>query len=69
MEKAINKIHHLMAGISLILLPILSILTVVSLIEKHIWAGLGYGVAVLVWLYSLYQWNEILKLLKDDKVK
>ncbi|MGT2829274.1 hypothetical protein AB6M97_00195 [Streptococcus hillyeri] len=69
MEKAINKIHHLMAGISLILLPILSILTVVSLMEKHIWAGLGYGVAVLVWLYSLYQWNEILKLLKDDKVK
>lgn len=69
MEKAINKIHQLMAGISLILLPILSILTVVSLIEKHIWAGLGYGVAVLVWLYSLYQWNEILKLLKDDKVK
>lgn len=69
MEKVINKIHHLMAGISLILLPILSILTVVSFIEKHIWAGLGYGVAVLVWLYSLYQWNEILKLLKDDKVK
>lgn len=65
MKKQIQKINHLILAISLILVPLLLFLTVVSLIKNHLFAGIGYGIWALAWIYAAYQWLMIAKELKD----
>lgn len=67
MAKVIKDLHRLMLAIGIVLLPLLSFLSLVSLIEKHFLASLGYGIAVFAWIYVLYQLVNTAKLLKDDK--
>lgn len=69
MRKVLQELRLMVTTISLFLLPMLGFLTIVSVMEQHLLASLGYGTATLVWCYALYRLMKLSKNLKDDKKK
>ncbi|MFA9413515.1 hypothetical protein ACERC8_02580 [Streptococcus sp. E29BA] len=64
-KKQIKKIYSLVLAISVILIPLLTFVAIVSFMDKNLVAGIAYGVSVLVWIYASYQWLKIARELKD----